>query len=319
MELVGAHCFVLALAVCVLAVSAEAGELQPKPVPRMQAVPQPYHQVSFQRDGKEIARYHFAPSLDRPFVFPIIGPSGRPLTRMGHPHDPESHGHHNSVWTSHHDVNGTDFWSNNRGGRIVHQRIERLDDGPDQAAVVAHNAWTAKSGAVLLKERRQVAVRALADGEWFLVVDLELAAIGADATLGKTPFGVFAVRMAKTIGVHDGAGTIRNSEGGVDEKGVLWKKARWADYSGAVADGVVEGVTLLDHPANPNHPSFFHVRNDGWMGSSLTHDGPRTLKVGEPLKLRYGLYIHAGLPGPKALDARWADFTRIPLPELKGK
>jgi len=70
----------------------------PKPVPRLQVIPQPDHQASFQRDGVEIARYHFNPALNRPFVFPLIGPSGRSVTRMGHPRDPESHSHHNSQW-----------------------------------------------------------------------------------------------------------------------------------------------------------------------------------------------------------------------------
>jgi len=301
----------LALGVCAAALGAEAAGLKPKPVPRMQAMPQPYGQVSFQRDGREVARYHFGPGLDRPFIFPVVGPSGRLLTRMGHPHDPVGHGHHNSVWTSHHDVAGTNFWTN-RQGKIVHKRVERLDDGADRAAVIARNVWTAPSGAALLKERRQVAVHALAGDELLIVVDLELEAVGQDRTLGKTPFGVFAVRMAKTLGVHDGAGTIRNSEGGVDEKGVFWKRAKWVDYSGAVADGVVEGLTLLDHPSNVNHPSFFHVRNDGWMGSSLTFDGPRTLKVGQPLRLRYGLYAHAGLPKPEQLEQQWAAFAKLP-------
>lgn len=305
----------IALALCLAAAAAGAG-LEPRPVPRMQAVPQPYQQISFQRDGREVARYHFGKDLDRPFIFPVIGPSGRPLTRMGHPHDPESHGHHNSVWVSHSDVNGTDFWSNNRGGRIVHQRIERLDDGPDSAAVISHNNWVStKEGKVLLKERRTTAVHALPGDELLLVVDIELSAEGADVTLGKTPFGFFAVRLAKTIGVHDGAGTVRNSEGGADEKGVFWKRAKWMDYSGAVADGVIEGITLLDHPSNPNHPSIFHVRDDGWMGASFTQDGPRNLKLGEPLKLRYGLWVHDGLPDPKAIEARWGAFARLPAPE----
>jgi hypothetical protein len=316
MDATGIH--VMLLAFCLVAAAAGA-DLQPKPVPRVQAVPQPYQQVSFQRDGKEIARYHFGPALDRPFVFPVIGPSGRPLTRMGHPHDPESHAHHNSVWVSHNSVNGTDFWSNGRAGRIVHQRIERLDDGPDSAAVISHNNWVTKDGKVLLRERRQTAVHALPNDEFFLIVDLELSAEGADVTLGKTPFGFFAVRMAKTLGVHDGAGTIRNSEGGVDEKGVFWKRAKWMDYSGAVADGVVEGITLLDHPSNPNHPSIFHVRDDGWMGASLTQDAPRVIKLGEPLKLRYGLWVHAGLPDAKAIEAKWAEFARMPLLGLPRK
>ena len=32
---------------------------EPKPVPSMQVIPLPYHQASFQRNGVEIARYHF--------------------------------------------------------------------------------------------------------------------------------------------------------------------------------------------------------------------------------------------------------------------
>src|ERR1043166_5076877 len=84
---------------------------QPKAAPKMQAVPQPGDEVSFQRDGEEIARYHFGSTLRRPFVFPIVGPSGRALTRMGHPHDPVGHSHHNSFWVAHNDVNGVSFWA----------------------------------------------------------------------------------------------------------------------------------------------------------------------------------------------------------------
>src|SRR5687767_3818943 len=115
----------------------------PKPVPQMQALPLPDHQVSLQREGEEIARYYFGPELRRPFVYPIIGPSGRSLTRMGHPHDPESHSHHNSCWVAHHSVNGTSFWDDRAPGRIVHQRIERFLDSDGMAGVLARNAWVA--------------------------------------------------------------------------------------------------------------------------------------------------------------------------------
>jgi hypothetical protein len=294
-------------------------QFQPKPVPRMQAVPLPSEQVSFQRDGAEVARYHYGASLRRPFLYPILGPAGRSLTRMGHPHDPVGHGHHDSVWTSHNDVDGTDFWSNGGPGTIVHLRVEKLEDGDDRAALTVRNAWTGKGDVVLLNERRTVAVHPLEKREWLLVVDLELEANGKDVTLGKTPFGVFSVRMAKTIGVHDGGGMIRNSEGGVNEEGVFWKRARWVDYSGLIAPDTVEGITLLDHPANPNHPSFFHVRNDGWMGASLTLDGPRTLQPGQPLRLRYGLYVHGGLPKAEVINARWEAFAKLALAKAEER
>jgi hypothetical protein len=298
----------------------------PKPVPLTQVVPQPYEQVSFQRDGRELARYHFGPGLRRPFVFPVVGPAGRSLTRMGHPQDPESHSHHNSVWVSHHDVNGVSFWDDRGKGRIVHRRVEKFDDADDAAAVTAVNEWvdegddgTAGAGKVILEEHRRTEIRPLEGGEWLLVMDLRLKPKGDQpVTLGKTPFGVVGVRMAKTIGTNDGGGEIRNSEGQVNEPEVFWKKARWVDYSGPIARDVTEGITLMDHPSNPNHPTVFHVRGDGWMGASLTFDGPRAIEPGKPLTLRYGLYVHAGKPGLEQLEARWKEFAKTEPAKLSG-
>jgi hypothetical protein len=278
----------------------------------MQALPLPHDQATFLRSGDQIARYHFTPDLRRPFLYPLIGPAGRSLTRMGHPHDPVSHSHHNSVWISHHDVGGVDFWGDRGEGRIVHERIERYEDADDMARLVAVNTWRA-GDRVLLDERRAITVHALEGAECLLVIDVELTARERAVTLGKTPFGLVGVRMAKTIGVHDGGGMIRNSAGGVNEQEVLWKPARWVDYSGPITPDAAEGVTLLDHRANGNHPTVFHVRNDGWMGASLTFDGPRQLDPAEPLRLRYGLYVHGGVPTADALQQRWTEFCELPL------
>src|SRR5207245_1545335 len=153
-----------------------------KPVPVMQAIPLPHDEVSFQRDGVEIARYVFGRELNRPFVFPVIGPSGRSLTRMGHPGDPETHSHHNSVWISHRDVNGFNFWEDRGKVGIVQKRVLRFDDGDQSASVWTENAWTASAGAqggaqqesirtgtVLLTERRGTTAQLLPQGrkgEW---------------------------------------------------------------------------------------------------------------------------------------------------------
>ena len=269
-----------------------------KAVPRMQVIPLPDFQASLRSDGEELTRAYFGPSLRRPFLFPVVGPSGRALTRMGHPQDPEGHSHHNSVWAAHESVNGESFWSDRGTGRIVQRRIVRYDDRDDVASVVSINAWVGQGDRTLMTERRGVFVRPLADREWLMIVDLQFEATDNQVTLGATPFGMFAVRMAKTIGVNEGGGLIRNSEGNVNEQGpngVFRKRARWVDYSGPISSGVDEGITLLDHPANPNHPSHFHVRNDGWMGASLTFQAPIMIEAGRLLRLRYGLYIHTGV------------------------
>jgi hypothetical protein len=234
---------------------------------------------------------------------------------MGHPHDPQSHSHHNSVWISHFDVNGTDFWGDRGKGKIRHERIVEFADANEQAYLIAENEWVTDDGNVLLLETRKVTALALPDAEWLLTIDLEFKAGDGAVTLGKTPFGMIGVRMAKTIGVNNGGGTIRSSDGAVNEKEILWKQARWVDYSGAIADKKLEGITLFDHPNNPNFPAYFHVRDDGWMGASLTFDGPREIHPDKPLRLRYGLYIHSGMRSHDAIEARWKQFTRANAPE----
>lgn len=302
-----------------LLLTASFAAAQTKSVPTLQAVPQPHHQLSFQRNGREITRMHFGPDLRRPFLFPLVGPSGRVLTRMGHPLDPEGHSHHNSVWISHNDVNGITFWGDRGKGRIVHQRIEKIADEGYASWVITNHAWLDESTKKpMLLERRRTHVQLLDNNEWLLILDLTLQA-KEEAVLGKTPFGPIGVRMAKTIGVHDGGGTIRNSNGQTDEKEVFWKRAKWVDYSGPVADKVVEGITLFDHPDNPKHPSVFHVRNDGWMGASLTFDGPLKIAPEQPLHVRYGLYVHAGMPSRDDLDRRWTEFAALKLVEPIGK
>lgn len=306
------------LIIFTLFVSTTVVHAQPKPAPRMQATPQPYDQIAFQRDGDEIARYHFGNALKRPFIHPLVGPSGRSLTRIGHPHDPVGHSHHNSVWIAHNDVNGVSFWADagKNLGRVVHQKIEKLTDADTEASVTALNAWIEDATKMtLLTERRKTTVQLLDKGEWLLVLDLHFQA-KETVTLGRSPFGMVGVRMAKSIGVSDGNGTIRNSDGKVNEKDVFWRPAKWVDYSGAIVGRTVEGITLFDHPSNPNHPSVYHVRNDGWMGASLTFDGPRKIEPGQPLRLRYGLYVHAGQPSVEALERRWSRFAKTEVVEV---
>src|SRR5262249_5682731 len=156
---------------------------------------------------------------------------------------------------------------------------ESFVDANDRAALTAVNAWMDEvNRKTLLLERRRIEVRPLDGGELLLVLDLQFEA-KEGATFGKTPFGLVAARMAKTIGVNDG-GTIRNSAGQVNEKEVLWNQAKWVDYSGPITSKAMEGLTLFDHPGNVNHPSYYHVRNDGWMGTSFSFDGPRVLVPG---------------------------------------
>ncbi len=283
---------------------------RPKAVPRMQAIPLPYDQMSFQYDGQELVRYHFGSNLRRPFWFPFIGPGGVSYTRMGHPHDPVGHRHHYSVWIAHADVNGISFWADDSPGRILHRRVERIEDG-DQATVTVTNVWVnSPKDEVLMFDTRIMTVEPLQDEDWMLTLRIELSPAGnSPVILGQTPFGLLGVRVAKTISVADGGGRIINSEGDHDEAGCFQKPARWVDYSGAVTRDKVGGITPMDHPSNPSYPTPFHVRNDGWMCPSVTLNSPIVLRNGEKIHFFYRLWVHAGIPTRDDLEARWRSFA----------
>jgi hypothetical protein len=297
--------------VALLLATAPAARPAPPPFPRVQVVPQPDARHAFRIDNREVLRYHTGAGNPKPYFFPVIGPAGRPVTRIGHPKDPVGHGHHLSLWIAHRDVNGANFWEDrSQSGRIVHDRILKLTDGA-AASLAARAKWVAKDGKALLIDERVWTVTPVGaagengHGAFTLDLRLTLTPAGAPVTLGQTPFGLLAVRVAKTMGVHDGGGQITNSEGGRGEKAIFWKKARWCDYSGQAAPGLLNGITVFDHPANPGHPTAWHVRGDGWMGASVTHGGAITIVKGKPLMLRYRIWVHDGGCDPTKTEAQW--------------
>lgn len=297
-----------------------------KPVPRMQILPMPHSISSFQIEGQELTASHYDAADMRPFWYPIMTSKGISLTRMGHPHDPVSHSHHNSVWLAHNDVNGIDFWGDHAKvqGRIVPQRVDSYDDTDNSSAMLMTNHWVrASDNVVQLIETRRSEVRPL-DGakSWLMIVDVEFAAPkGMTSTFGTSFFGLIAVRVAKTIGVHDGGGRILNSEGQLNEEQIFRKPARWCDYSGRItneADGFA-GITLMNHPTNPQNPTAFHVRGDGWMGACLSPEKPIVVTDTRKLRVRYGLWVHDGMTTQAQSEAQWKAFVELPPADLDPK
>jgi hypothetical protein len=275
----------------------------------------------------------------RVFCYPIMTTHGVSLTRMGHPHDPHGHSHHNSVWLSHTNVNGVNFWADRVGapkreppqGRVVKAEIVRggYAEGEDAASMLMVNHWLRDHDKeIQLIERRRMEVRVMQGaGDWFLLIDSEFTAPkGRTSTIGSSFFGMIAVRMAKSIGVHDGGGRILNSEGQRNEKEVFRRPAKWVDYSGRITNAVegLAGITLMNHPKNPHHPTAFHVRDDGWMGAALVPDKldsqpampTITVTDTQPLCLRYALWVHDGLPDAQRITQRYEQFISLPIADL---
>jgi hypothetical protein len=262
--------------------------------PNCQILPLPEHQVAFLIDGEERTRWHFGGSYPRPFFYPVNGPSGSSLTRMGHP-GAANHDHHRSIWLAHHKVLGIDFWGDQTEAMIRQKSWTAYMDGDDEAIIATKLGWYDGHDPRELLEQELIAAVIPGHGkDWFLEVQAKFTPKAEMLEFEKTNFGFLAVRVAKNISVYFGGGELTNNEGRRGETAIFGRHAKWMDYSGPVPGGSTEGVTYFDHPANPNYPARWHVREDGWMGASVCMDDSITTKKTAPLTLRYLLHVHNG-------------------------
>ena len=276
--------------------------------PRCEILPLPDDRVSFLVDGVEKTQWHFGANAPRPFFFPLNGPSGSSLTRMGHPGAP-NHDHHRSVWFAHHKVLGINFWGDNTDAVIRQKEWIAYRDGDEEAVMASLIHWLdGHNPQELLQQELVAAVRRRDNGEWELEIQTTFRPRAESLEFGKTNFGFFAVRVAKNISEHFGGGKLTNSDGKTGERAIFGKPSQWIDYSGPVKSGeaddgktLFEGITFIDHPSNPGQPTRWHVREDGWMGAAPGMNAPLVTSRKKPLQLRYLLHIHRG-----PLDAKRA-------------
>ena len=104
------HTSMLALALCVLTFTANAA-VQVKKQGQV---------VRVTIDGKLFTEYNYQ-GVSRPFLYPIIGPTGENVTRNYPMKDVEGeawdHVHHRALYFAHGDINGVDFWAENRASQ----------------------------------------------------------------------------------------------------------------------------------------------------------------------------------------------------------
>ena len=296
------------------------------PFPGMQLHPQwPFEGVVNMSAGEKLlTTYHIGPTtapstpgtIRRPFFYPVIGPDGIGLTEFGKPHDPTgSHKHHYSLWIAHHDVGGKDFWSD-QGGSIVHEQLALMEDGPVFCRIVQKTRWIFE-GTDLMHERRTLTAYDTPEGFRLLDVEMEFTPAGKEpVVLGKTTFGFLSARVTESMDVFDGGGEILTSRGDRNEAGAHLKHGDWIDQSGPIAPNKWGGVSIFDHPQNPNHPTGFHCRNDGWACASFNIDGAYTLKPAEPLKLKYRVLLHRGDAKSGQVQTRYEEYRAAAVVKL---
>jgi hypothetical protein len=283
------------------------------------------HGVTVKIDGQPFTEY-IIQSGSKPILWPIIGPTGKPLTRA-YPmqkgtNETKDHVHQRSLWFTHGNVSGVDFWGEtSTDGKTVHRKFVKIESGT-QAEIVAENDWMSHGGKKVCEDRRRLVFGTRGDARW-IDFDIALRATDGAVTFGDTKEGTFGLRVAESLRVDSKqGGQIINNLGQVNA--AAWgKQADWVDYHGPIS-GETVGIAIFNHPSSFRYPTGWHVRTYGLFaanpfaqrsfagkeGESLSY----TLPGGKEIVLRYRVFLHRGDEKQGEVAAAFAEYAKLPKP-----
>jgi hypothetical protein len=271
---------------------------------------------------------YFYKDVPRPYYYPLMGPGNTAMTRnwpmkdeLDEDHD---HPHHRSLWFTHGAVNGHDFWTEAKQfGKIVHDSFTEIKSGRSSGEIKSRNKWVAHDGSVICSDERLFRIYNGSANERLMDFEIKILASNGEITFGDTKEGSMAIRVAETMRLKgkgkEGKGHIVNSEGVRD--GETWgKRAAWCDYHGPVGDKLV-GVAIFDHPENPRHPTWWHVRDYGLFAANPfgQHDfeklpnkeaGNLVVPAGKSVTFRYRIYLHEGDEKQAKVAERYRQYVK---------
>jgi hypothetical protein len=299
--------------------------------------------VSFQKadgrievsiDGKPFTTFYFGADAPKPYLHPLRAADGTIVTRLypmenvaGESHD---HPHHRGLWFTHGNVNGLDFWANEPNiestvpkGKVVLRKVEKVDAASGTIRAVFE--WRTPGDKLLLTEDRTMVFGGDASRRT-IDFDVTFQAASEPVKFGDTKEGFFAIRLATPLEEPhrraqgpERTGKIVNAEGKIGEENNWGKRSPWVDYSGKL-DGKPVGVAIFDHPSNPKHPTYWHVRSYGLFAANIfgehdfyddkTKDGSMTVEPGKTLRFRYRVLIHAGDTQAAGIADLYKDYTK---------
>lgn len=274
----------------------------------------------------------------KPYVYPLIGPTGAPITRA-HPMgsvegEDRDHHHQRSFWFTHGDVNGYDFWGSDplnkpleRSGRIkpTFTQVKAGAEGSGVVQIDSKNDWLGPDGKRVCQDERVLRFYA-SQSPRIIDVDITIKASDGPVTFGDTKEGMFGLRLASTMDVKRKlGGKITNAEGVTDN--AAWGKASpWVDYTGPV-DGKTVGVAILNHPDSFRFPTTWHVRDYGLFAANPFgyHDfgmktrGDHTIPAGGSIHFGYRVILHEGDTASARIADAFETYAHPPRAELRSE
>ncbi|HEY5392351.1 MAG TPA: PmoA family protein [Hanamia sp.] len=303
-------------------------------------------------NNKPFTSFLYPDTLEKPVLYPVHAADGKMVTRgfplNPQPGEPTDHPHHLGIWFTYENVNGLDFWNNSYVipkdkkhlyGWIRTDRIISTSDGK-KGTIVYHANWTDQEKNILLEETTELT---FSGTEHLRIIDRKTT-LKADTIVNfnDAKDGLYGMRLAHALQIPDNKdkefkddkgnvtivkgekdaianGNYLTSEGKTGDD--AWStRGRWCKVYGKMGNDSVS-IAIIDHPGNPNYPTFWHARGYGLfaanpLGEKIFTDGKSSknlrLKKGESVTFRYRIVIDANNKtlGVEELNKLADDFAR---------
>jgi hypothetical protein len=272
---------------------------------------------------KLFTSFLYPDSLEKPILFPVHASNGTIVTRgfplNTQPGDPTDHPHHIGIWFTYENVNGLDFWNNSFAipkekkhlyGWIRTTKIREASGG-NKGIISYYANWTNQQKKVLLRE----ATRLIFSGTSHRRIIDRTTVLTADTTVNfnDAKDGLYGIRLAHALQIpinknqefKDDKGNVTIVKGATDkiangnyltsegkQGDDAWStRGRWCKVYGKMGSDSIS-IAIIDHPKNPNYPTFWHARGYGLfaanpLGEKIFTNG----KSSEDLQLQKGEYV----------------------------
>lgn len=280
---------------------------------------------------KLFTSFLYPDTLEKPVLYPIQAANGTTVTRgfpiTPLPGEPTDHPHHLGLWFNFENVNSLDFWNNSfaiapekksQYGWIRTDKLLGTTDGT-KGTLSYHANWTNQQKDVLLEETTKFEFsgtehQRIIDRITTLTANTEVRFTDAkDGMLGLRVAHELQIPELKDQKFTDDKGNVTTVKGKADSiangnyitsegkaGNDAWStRAAWCKMYAKMKNDSIS-IVIIDHPSNPNYPTFWHARGYGLFAANPLgdkiftngkHETNLTLKKGDSVTFRYRVVI----------------------------